>query len=783
MWPRLIAEAKHGGLNTVETYVFWNIHEPVEGKYDFQGNFDLVGFIKSVQKQGMFVILRMGPYIEAEWNYGGFPFWLREIENITFRTNNPPFKSYMAKFVAMIVNMLKKEKLYASQGGPIILSQIENEYNNVANAYKESGTRYIQWAGNLAEGLQTGVPWVMCKEKNAPGAVISSCNGRNCGDTFNRSDSQTKPFLWTENWTAQYRVFGDPPSQRSAEDLAFAVARFFSKNGTLVNYYMYHGGTNFGRTSSSFVMTRYYDEAPLDEFGLHKEPKYGHLSDLHHTLRSCSKALLWGATSFQNYGKGFEAWTYENPDMKACAAFLTNTNRRTDGTVNFRGENYFLPRRSISILADCKTVAYNTQKVNCQHNSRTFHLPNEPKKNNQWQMYMEHIPQMRDTHVIAREALELFNMTKDTSDYLWYTTSFRLEQDDMPRRRSIRPVLLVSNLGHGMHAFVNGRNLDITISSVYTSQHGTNIEKSFVFHQPINLTRGNNHIALLGLTVGMPDSGSYLETRIAGVHTVVIQGLNTGTLDLSHTGWGHQVGLIGEKLEIFTEEGAQTVQWTEAKNHMQITWYKRYFDAPSGMDPIALDMTSMGKGMVWINGQSIGRYWVSYQNPLGEPSQSVYHVPRSWLKPKDNLMVVFEESGGTPENIAIMIVKRDNICTFFSQYYPGQPISNQTQVQSVQDSTQRAHLKCPGKKVIDEIPFASFGNPDGSCGSFIIGSCHAPRTKIAVEKACLGKNSCMLPITFEAYGADINCPETTGILAVQAKCSLRGDKGVDVVNG
>lgn len=87
-----------------------------------------------------------------------------------------------------------------------------------------------------------------------------------------------------------------------------------------------------------------------------------------------------------------------------------------------------------------------------------------------------------------------------------------------------------------------------------------------------------------------------------------------------------------------------------------------------------------------------------------------------------------------PENIVIMTVKRDNICTFFSQYCPGQPISKHTQIQSVQDSWQRAHLKCPGKKVIDEIPFASFGNPDGLCGSLTIGSCHAPRTKTAVEK-------------------------------------------------
>lgn len=96
---------------------------------------------------------------------------------------------------------------------------------------------------------------------------ISACNGRHCADTFQGPNGDDKPLLWTENWTAQYRVFGDPPSQRAAEDIAFSVARFFAIGGSLVNYYMYYGGTSFGRTTSSFVTTRYYDEAPLDEFG------------------------------------------------------------------------------------------------------------------------------------------------------------------------------------------------------------------------------------------------------------------------------------------------------------------------------------------------------------------------------------------------------------------------------------------------------------------------------------------------------------------------------------
>ncbi|XP_072972275.1 beta-galactosidase 11-like [Typha angustifolia] len=770
MWPKLLQKAKQGGLNVIQTYVFWNIHEPVQGQYNFEGRYDLVKFVKLIQKLGMYATLRIGPFIEAEWNHGGFPYWLREIPGIAFRTDNQPFKHYMKKFVKMIVQKMKDEKLFASQGGPIILSQIENEYNNVALVYKEAGTRYVQWAGNMAVNLDTGVPWVMCKQKDAPGPVINACNGRNCGDTFSGPNHPTKPILWTENWTAQYRVFGDPPSQRSAEDLAFSVARFFSKNGTLTNYYMYYGGTNFGRTGSSFVMTRYYDEAPLDEYGLKKEPKWGHLRDLHHALKLCRKGLLWGSYSVEELGHGYEARVYEKPNENVCVAFLSNHNARIDGSVNFRGVNYYLPRHSISILPDCKTVVYNTQRVNAQHNSRTFVVAKETQKNNAWLMYQDHIPEFHETSITAEEPLELFNMTKDTTDYLWYSTSFDLEDDDLPMRHDIRPVLQVSNLGHVMHAFVNG---------IYIGTgHGTNIDKSFVFQKPMDLQAGTNNISLLGLTVGLPDSGAYMELRTAGVHTVAIQGLNTGTLDLSANRWGHQVGLVGEKLGIYNEEGSSHVQWTEATSATPVTWYKRYFDAPNGDDPIALDMSSMGKGLAWVNGECIGRYWVSYLNPLGKPSQSMYHVPRAFLKSSNNLLVIFEEHGGKPEDIVITSVKRDNICSFVSEFNPAHIKSwarQNSQIKAVggEDVKPKATLKCPDDKVINKIVFASYGNPMGVCGSFRAGTCDAPQAKDIAEKLCLGKKSCELPVSHDAYGADIECPGTTSTLAVQAKCSRK----------
>lgn len=92
MWPDLIQKSKDGGLDVIETYVFWNFHEPVRGQYDFSGRKDLVKFVKIVAQAGLYVHLRIGPYVCAEWNYGGFPLWLHFIPGIQLRTDNEPFK-------------------------------------------------------------------------------------------------------------------------------------------------------------------------------------------------------------------------------------------------------------------------------------------------------------------------------------------------------------------------------------------------------------------------------------------------------------------------------------------------------------------------------------------------------------------------------------------------------------------------------------------------------------------------------------------------------------------
>ncbi|XVF00877.1 hypothetical protein REPUB_Repub04eG0039700 [Reevesia pubescens] len=743
-WHDLLTKAKQGGLNVIQTYVFWNGHEPVQGKFNFEGEYDLVKFIKMIAEHKMYANLRVGPFIQAEWNHGGLPYWLREVPDIVFRSDNEPFKNHMKRFVTMIINKMKEEKLFASQGGPIILAQIENEYNTIQLAFRELGKSYVQWAGNMAVGLNTGVPWIMCKQVDAPDPIINTCNGRHCGDTFTGPNRPNKPHLWTENWTAQYRVFGDPPSQRSAEDLAFSVARFFSKNGTLVNYYMYHGGTNYGRTSAAFTTTRYYDEAPLDEFGLERGPKWGHLKDVHKALNLCKRAPFWGSPVVERLGPDQEARIWEQPGTPYCAAFLAKMTPRKH-------------KQSVS-------------GITAQHNSRNFIRSAIANKNFNWEMHREVPPTQGGSR--TTEPLELYQLTKDTSDYAWYTTSIELDRVDLPMKKQIFPVLRVASLGHGLHAFVNGEYIG--------TAHGSKVEKSFVFQKPAKFMPGTNQITLLGVLVGLPDSGAYMEHRFAGPRSITILGLNTGTLDLSNNDFFtyFQVGLDGEKKQIYTNKGSKTVEWAKPGGGEALTWYKGYFDAPEGDNPLAIRMTGMGKGMVWINGRSIGRYWMSYLSPLQQPTQSEYQIPRSYLKPTHNLIVIFEEEQGEPKGVEILLVDRDTICSFVTEYHP--PSARLFESKGgilrakVNDLKPKAELTCPNHKQIVAVEFASFGDPFGSCGGYFVGNCTSPASREVIEKFCLGKTSCKIPLDTKHFDNQNDaCPEMKKALAVQVKCAYK----------
>ncbi|GMI74498.1 beta-galactosidase 3 [Hibiscus trionum] len=669
MWESLILKAKDGGLDVIDTYVFWNLHEPSPGNYNFEGRYDLVKFIKLVKKAGLYVHLRIGPYICGEWNFGGFPVWLKYVPGISFRTDNEPFKQAMQKFTQKIVQMMKDESLFQSQGGPIILSQIENEYEPESKSFGPAGQAYVKWAAKMAVGLNTGVPWVMCKEYDAPDPVINTCNGYYC-DSFS-PNKPYKPTLWTEAWTGWFSDFGGPNYQRPVEDLAFAVARFIQKGGSFVNYYMYHGGTNFGRTAGGpFITTSYDYDAPIDEYGLVRQPKYGHLQELHKAIKLCEKALLTSDPNVIALGSYEQAHVFSS-NSGGCAAFLSNYNLRSNARVTFNNMHYDLPRWSISILPDCRNVVFNTAKVGIE-SSQVQMVPTNVTLES-WETFIEDVHSVEDeSPMTVRGLLEQLNMTRDTSDYLWYTTSVQISSSESFLRNDMPLALSVQSAGHGIHVFINGQ--------LSGSAFGTRQKRRFSVTVNINLQAGENTISILSTAVGLQNIGTHFETWNIGVlGPVVLQGLDEGKRDLTWKKWSYKVGLKGEANNLGSPSSIRSTDWIRGslaalKQH-PLTWYKAFFNAPEGDDPLALDMSSMGKGQIWINGQSIGRYWTTPANGncsecsyvgafrqtkchfgCGSPTQQWYHVPRSWLKPTQNLLVVFEETGGDASEI--LLVKR-----------------------------------------------------------------------------------------------------------------------------
>ncbi|GLT79074.1 hypothetical protein SLA2020_505820 [Shorea laevis] len=665
MWPDLIAKAKEGGLDAIQTYVFWNGHEPSPGKYYFEDRYDLVKFIKLVQQAGLYVHLRIGPYVCAEWNFGGFPVWLKYVPGIEFRTDNEPFKAAMQKFTQKMVSMMKAENLFETQGGPIILSQIENEFGPVEWEIGAPGKAYAKWAAQMAVGLSTGVPWVMCKQDDAPDPVINTCNGWYC-ENF-KPNQKYKPKMWTENWTGWYTEFGGATPNRPAEDLAFSVARFIQNGGSFVNYYMYHGGTNFGRTAGGFIATSYDYDAPIDEYGLVREPKYGHLRDLHKAIKSCEPALVSADPTVKSLGNSQEAHVFKSKSG-ACAAFLANYDTKSPAKVTFGNKQYDLPPWSISVLPDCKTAVFNTARVGAQSSQKKMIPVNSAFS---WQSYSEDSPSADDDGTFANQGLwEQINVTRDTTDYLWYMTDVNISPNEAFLKSGQDPQLTIWSAGHALHVFINGQQS----GTVYGGLENPKL----TFNQNIKLRAGINKLSLLSIAVGLQNVGTHFEKWNTGVlGPVTLKGLNEGTRDLSRQKWSYKIGLKGEALNLHTVSGSSSVEWVEGSllAHKQpLTWYKTTFSAPQGNDPLALDMSGMGKGQIWINGQSIGRHWPGYiahgncgacnyagtyddkkcRTNCGEPSQKWYHVPRSWLNPGGNLMVVFEEWGGNPTGISLV---------------------------------------------------------------------------------------------------------------------------------
>lgn len=768
MWPDLIQKAKDGGLDAIETYIFWDIHEPVRRQYDFTGNLDFVKFFKLIQEAGLYGVLRIGPYVCAEWNYGGFPMWLKNMPGIELRTNNEVYKNEMQVFTTKIVNICKEAKLFATQGGPIIIAQIENEYGNIMSHYGDAGKAYIKWCAQMAQTQNIGVPWIMCQQSDAPQPMINTCNGYYC-DQFTPNNPKS-PKMFTENWIGWFKTWGERDPHRTSEDSAFSVARFFQLGGVFNNYYMYHGGTNFGRTAGGPYITTSYDyDAPLDEYGNLNQPKWGHFKQLHAALKLGEKLLTNGTVTTKEFGNNVNLTVYSNNSTGERFCFLSNIDTTQDATIDLQADGkYFVPAWSVTILDGCNKEVFNTAKVNAQTSLLVKKQDEHRGKPSQLSWTWAPEP-MRDTlqgkgRFRARQLLEQKQTTLDVSDYLWYMTTIDVEESSLKNA-----VLHVDTSGHVLHAFVNKKFIGY--------EWGTAGEPKFTFEKPISLKPGANVITLLSATVGLQNYGEFFDSQPTGIvgGPVKLIGDNNVTTDLSSNLWVYKAGLNGEAKRLFDPLNNSS-GWRTSKQLLagrRMTWYKATFKAPSGTDPVVVDLQGMGKGQAWVNGHSIGRFWPSFQakgdgcsetcdyrgeykadkcvTNCGNPSQRWYHVPRSFLKSDTNTLVLFEELGGNPQNVSFKTTTLDTVC--------GNAYENSI-----------LELSCSEAQTISDIQFASFGDPSGKCGSFTKGNCDARLSVSRVEKACVGKNACSIDVSPQTFGSADSCGNITKRLAVQVSC-------------
>jgi len=276
-WRHRMKMAKAMGINTIGTYVFWNVHEPQKGKYDFSGNNDIAAFVKIAQEEGLWVVLRPSPYVCAEWEFGGYPFWLQNIKGLKVRSTEPHYISAYRQYIMQVGKQLAPLQIH--KGGNIILVQVENEYGSYSNdkAYLELNRKLFVEAG-FDGVLYTCDPAKDVDKGHLPG-LFPAVNGLDkpsqMQSLVRKYNNGKGPFFIAEWYPAWFDWWGEKHHTVPAENYSGKLDTVLAA-GISINMYMFHGGTTRGFMNGA----NYYDsvgyepqissydyDAPLDEAG------------------------------------------------------------------------------------------------------------------------------------------------------------------------------------------------------------------------------------------------------------------------------------------------------------------------------------------------------------------------------------------------------------------------------------------------------------------------------------------------------------------------------------
>jgi beta-galactosidase len=285
-WRDRFRMAKAMGLNAVTTYVFWNVHEPRPGVYDFSSNLDVAEFLREAQQEGLYVILRPGPYACAEWEFGGFPAWLLKDHSTVVRSRDPKFLEPAKRWIDRLGQELAP--LQIGNGGPVILVQVENEYGSFGedHAYMQAIHKMFVDAGFTKSQLYTADGADEVPAGSLPDLPVAINFGGNEAGTAQAEFAKLKklrpngPFFNSEFWDGWFDHWGGKHGVTNAATEAGNLD-WMLRQGYSVSLYMFHGGTSFGwmngansdKSTYEPDVTSYDYDAPLDESG-RPTPKY-----------------------------------------------------------------------------------------------------------------------------------------------------------------------------------------------------------------------------------------------------------------------------------------------------------------------------------------------------------------------------------------------------------------------------------------------------------------------------------------------------------------------------
>ena len=585
---------------------------------------------------------------------GSIPNWINDIPGMYVRSNNSHWEAAMKKFFTDIVDMARP--LMAPNGGPIILGQVENEFR-----WKDPD--YVDWCGDLVKETSPGIPFLMCNGYSASN-TINTFNG-NDGSAYAEEHAKNypgQPLAWTENegwfqeWDKQPLIGRD---NRTAQDMAYVVMKWFARGAAHHDYYMWYGGNNFGRLAGSCITTIYADGVNLHSDMLPNEPKKTHLSKLHDLLATFSISLLYSPSQVNNVTKVlvYNSTMHKFVDTKyqfayiydaagQGVAFIENSVNEM-ALVKFRGVNLTLPGLSSSLVdlstSDLEEV-FNSGKV---HSSG---LPTERVYTSlsgkfPWRVWQENVSSLQGAFT-AGHPLEQLNVTNDLSDYLFYQTMITGSETGKV------DLVIGSRIANSFLAFVDGQ-----LQSV--GGYCTHDKGDMTYTLSVDTEEGRQQqLTLLSVSLGVNTHTLPGEFDLKGVTGGVV----LGGKNITEGKWQHRAKLAGEIMNVYTVNGSKNVTWSSdyaVLTGKPVVWYQHNFKSPT-IEPgfsLLLDLRGMTRGYVYLNGVNLGRYWLTQVN--GVYVQRYYYIPQSLLLSpsagSSNLLVLGEEIGATdPETVQLV---------------------------------------------------------------------------------------------------------------------------------